>query len=151
MEDQKPDIKKLVTDAIAKFRDDYEHKNYSARHPELGKMVSCKICGLRHRSAKVCQERIAVPTAETRKGVYGAAQFNKKRIRPHHSHRLLRVVQLTQDLFPKYYPDYISDPTKAMQAARGEAIETLVRAEKKVRKAVRQRQQESRKVNRYGR
>jgi hypothetical protein len=138
----------LVTaHAIAKFREEFENRSFSGRHPELGKMVNCKICGLRHRSVQVCQERIAVPTAETRKGIYGAAQFAKKRIRPHHSHRRLRIVEMTQDLFPKYYPDQISDPSNAMKAARGEAVQTLVRAEKKVRKAARQRQQESRKVN----
>ena len=142
------DVKKLVSDAIAKFREDFEHKSYAQRHPELGKMIGCKICGLRHRSVQVCQERISVPTADTRKGVYGAAQFNKKRIRPHHSHRLLRIVEMTQDLFTKYYPDQISDPSKAMLAARGEAIQTLVRAEKKVRRAARRRQQESRRINR---
>jgi hypothetical protein len=144
---QNPDVKKLVSDAIAKFRQDYEHKSYAQRHPELGKMVSCKICGLRHRSVQVCQQRIVVPVPDTRKGFYGAAAFAKKRLRPHHSHRLLRIVQLTQDLFPKYYP-WISDPVKAMRAARSEAIQTLVRAEKVSRRAVRHRQQESRRVNR---
>lgn len=142
------DIKKLVTDAIQKFRDDYEHKSYSQRHPELGKMVNCRICGLRHRSIQVCQQRIIVSVPQTRKGIYGAAAFAKKRVRPHHSHRLLRIVETTQNLFPKYYPDQIKDAEKAMLAARGEAVKTLVKAEKKQRKVVRQRQQESRKINR---
>lgn len=72
-----------VSDAIAKIRDEIADRSFSGRHPELGKMVKCQICGQRHRSSIVCKENVIVPTAQTRKGVYGAAAFAKKRLKPH--------------------------------------------------------------------
>jgi hypothetical protein len=80
---EKFDVNQAVTDAIAKLREDIAERSFSGRHPELGKMKKCQICGLRHRSSIVCKENVLVPTAQTRKGVFGAAQFAKKRVRPH--------------------------------------------------------------------
>jgi hypothetical protein len=146
------DVKKLVADAIEAFRTRFEARSFSDRHPELGKMKKCQICQTRHRTAHVCTQKFATGTHDTRpegektlliasqttlKGVYGAAQFAKKRIKPHHSHRMLRLVQLTQDLFPKYYPEQIDDPAKAMHAARGEAHAILRRNYIAARKAKR--------------
>lgn len=136
--------------AIEGFKKRFEARSFSERHPELGKMLKCQICLTRHRSSKVCTQRFAVGTHDprpegekvllvasqtTRKGLYGAAQFAKKRIKPHHSHRMLRLVQMTQDLFPKYYPGQIDDPAKAMHAARGEAHAILRRGYVAARKA----------------
>lgn len=147
MDEQKPDIKQLVADAIAKFREEHAWKSFSGRHPELGKMKNCAVCGLRHRAIKVCKQKILTPAANTRKGVYGAAAFAKRRIKPHHSHALLQLVQLTQDLFDNYYPR-IADPEKAMHAARGQALQELRRKRRTIRAGVQQRQHESRQINR---
>lgn len=81
--EEKVDVNKAVQDAIAKLREDIADRSFSGRHPELGKMINCKICGLRHRSSIVCKENVIVSTAQTRKGVYGSAAFAKKRVRPH--------------------------------------------------------------------
>jgi hypothetical protein len=156
------DDKKWVAAAVAKFREDFSNRGFSARHPELGKMFNCPICQLRHRSSQVCQqvfttgthdpapegEKKVLVAAQTRKGILGAAMFAKKRLKPHHSHRLLRLVQLTQDLFPKYHPDQINDPEKAMKAARGEALQTLRRRYRGFRKDLLARQHTSRQINR---
>ena len=142
--DQNPNfvIPDAVKEAVEGFRKRFEARSFSERHLELGKMLKCQICLSRHRSSKVCVQKFATGTHDTRpegektllvasqttiKGVWGAAGFNKKRRKPHHSHRMLRLVQLTQDLFPKYYPDQIADPAEAMKAARGEAQHVLRR------------------------
>ena len=89
--EEKFDVNQVVTDAIAKLREDIADRSFSGRHPELGKMIKCQICGLRHRSSIVCKQRFALRedgepvglAAQTRKGVFGAAQFAKKRVHPH--------------------------------------------------------------------
>ena len=137
-----PEPNDALKAAVEGFKARFEARSYSERHPEIGKMLKCQICLTRHRSSKVCRQKFAVGTHDpapegekrllvasqtTIKGVWGAAGFNKKRRKPHHSHRMLRLVQLTQDLFPKYYPDQIADPAEAMKAARGEAQHVLRR------------------------
>jgi len=138
----------LVSGAIAKLRAEIADRSFSGRHPELGKMVKCQICHLRHRSSIVCKERVLIPTAQTRKGVYGAAQFQKKRLKPHHSHQLLQLVQLTQELFPSFYPDRIQDPQKAMYAARGQAMKQIDRKNRARRAVKKQIEHQSRQINR---
>ncbi len=162
MDEQTQDVKQLVADAVAKFREDFVFKSYSERHPEIGKMVNCPVCLRRHRGIIKCEQQFATGTHDpapegekvvlianqnTRKGVYGAAQFAKKRVRPHHSAALLQLVELTQQLFSKYYPR-ISDPEKAMQAARGEALQILRRKRRAFRQVRNNQQYESRRINR---
>jgi hypothetical protein len=162
--EEKPifNVKQEIVDAIEKFRDDFKHRSFSQRHPELGKMLKCQICLRRHRSSQTCHQVFTTGThdpapegekkllmaAETRKGVLGAARFAKQRIHPHHSHRLLELVQLTQTLFPKYFDVQIKDPKKAMQAARGEARHILVRKYRARRRILQHQRQLSRRINR---
>jgi hypothetical protein len=139
----------VVAEAIKKFREDFKNRSFAERHVELGKMINCQICGLRHRSSQKCEQRISTPAASnTRKGVYGAAIFAKKRIHVHHSKKSLQLVQLTQELFSKYYENQIKDPQKAMIAARGEARATLLRNRRDKKRKKRNQQKESRKINR---
>jgi hypothetical protein len=155
------DVKKLVADAIAKFREEHVGLSYSQRHPELGKMVNCPLCFRRHRSVIVCQQVFTIildrgpnervveerRAANTRKGVNGSQAFAKKRIRPHHSHKLLELVQLTQTLFPKYFPRIV-EPEKAMRAARGEAQAVLSKKSRAFRRVAQTQQHKSRRINR---
>lgn len=137
-----PEPNDALKAAVNAYRKRFEARSYSERHPELGRMLKCQICLTRHRSSKVCSQKFAVGTHDTApecekkllvasqttiKGVWGALGFAKKRRNVHHSHRMLRLVQITQDLFPKYYPDQIADPAEAMKAARGEAQHVLRR------------------------
>ena len=150
-----------VSDAIAKYRKEHAEKSFSQRHPELGKMVNCQFCSRRHRSSIVCQqvfttvvncgpnEKTVEPrlAPKTRRGVNGAQAFAKKRINPHFSNKRLELVQLTQDLFPKYFPR-IEEPEKAMKAARGEAQAILSRKSRARRRVIVKQQDISRKANR---
>lgn len=83
MEEKPVFPEQTVEDAIKKLREDIADRSFSGRHPELGKMKKCQICQRRHRSSIICEENILVPTAQTRKGVLGAAGFAKKRVHPH--------------------------------------------------------------------
>ena len=74
-------------------------RSYSGRHPELGKMISCKICGLRHReNERKCVQKFSTSNRQgdpvqgelvppegltnlTIKQVLGAARF-KGRMKP---------------------------------------------------------------------
>lgn len=66
-------------------------RSFSGRHPELGKMINCQFCGHRHReNERNCKQVFAKDkngkdrvAPQTRKGIYGAAMFAKRRIHPH--------------------------------------------------------------------
>jgi len=152
-----------ISQAIAKFRADHAGKTFSQRHPELGKMLNCPFCLRRHRSMIVCQqvfttvvnrgpnERTVIErlAPRTRRGVNGAQAFAKKRINPHYSSKRLELVQLTQDLFPKYFGwNTTKTPEEAMRAARGEAQAILFRKSRLARSKKVQQQHESRQINR---
>ena len=163
--DEKPvfDVKKAVQDAVAKFREDFKDKSFSERHPELGRMINCRVCLQRHRSSTICTQEFAaspqfetgegepillIARQDTMKGVYGAKNVKGKRLKPHHSHKLLRLVQETKKLFPLYYPARYDDAKKAMQAARGQALKMLIRQDDSFRKIRRDIKAESRRINR---
>lgn len=94
---------KAASQALRDIRD----RSYSGRHPELGKMINCQICHLRHRQNDPlfqCKQKFAdkdgVVYGElkppeglielTKKQVVGAAFFSKRRINPH-SNRYLQA------------------------------------------------------------
>lgn len=75
-----PEVRKTVENALLEIRG----RSFSGRHPELGKMIKCQVCGTRHRkNERLCIQKIVVPVPATRKGILGAAAFAKKRYRPH--------------------------------------------------------------------
>lgn len=65
-------------------------RSFSGRHPELGKMINCQFCGLRHReNERKCEQKFVIEltppeglTHLTARQVFGAARFNKTRRRP---------------------------------------------------------------------
>jgi hypothetical protein len=116
-------------------------RSFSERHPELGKMVNCQVCDLRHRASQKCEQKFKqlwidedLETGElsiqyaivplpgqkgTPKSIVGAAHFAKKRRNPHPSRRKLQFIRLVRKLTPdEYYPD-------DLQTARETAIELL--------------------------
>lgn len=141
---------KMVADAVNAIRS----RSFAARHPELGKMINCQVCDRRHRASVVCKPVYTKDsngedwtTPETRKGVYGAKTFAKRRFLPHHSKKLLQLVQLTQDLFPQFQPNF-AKPEDAMKYTRTEAQRILKKQRSAKAKTVRRQQQLSRRINR---
>lgn len=113
---------KVTLDALKTIR----NRSFSARHPELGKMVNCRICGTRHReNERKCVQvftyrvgnyevfredengdlvpayRTAVQPNEkpTMKQVMGRAAFAKKRFNPHPSKIKLQFIERTRKVF----------------------------------------------------
>jgi hypothetical protein len=75
-----------------------KNRSFSGRNPHLGRMISCAICGLRHReNERKCEQKFAVDenkivygelkppeglTNLTARQLVGAAVFNKRRRKP---------------------------------------------------------------------
>ena len=135
-------------------------RSYSGRNPELGKMINCPICDLRHRGV-ICtpvyatgrwdlapegEKKLLIASQNTAKGVMGAHTVAKKRLHPHPSKRKLQLVQLTQRLFPLHEP-YLTDPIECMKAARNDAYRIIIKGMKMASKLYRGQQKTSRRIN----
>jgi hypothetical protein len=148
---ESPSISEELKQAIAEFRETFKERTFSQRHPELGKMINCYVCGLRHRSAQVCEQRFAKvrvgDTDQTRqtgpvnpKRRYGMG--SNKRINPHWNRKRLMVVDLTRQLLPYYSGD------NAVQKAKSRAINILTPIWNESDRKYRNMQKESREINR---
>lgn len=142
-----------TSEAIKRLREEIHDRSFSQRHPELGKMMNCRVCDTRHRASQVCHQRFVVEltppeglTGLTKNQIYGRAMFAKKRVLQHHSHRLLEIVRLTREIFPKY--ETRLEPEAAVKLARKRAVEKFFRLYRLDRKARNARQAESRRINR---
>jgi hypothetical protein len=81
-------MSEIVEQALAEVAARKHALSFSGRNPDLGPMIKCHVCGTRHRrNERKCEQKIVMPTGQTRKGVLGAAVFAKKRIHPHPNQR----------------------------------------------------------------
>jgi hypothetical protein len=103
--------------AAAEALEQIKNRSYAGRHPELGKMINCQYCGLRHREndqLRKCKQTFVTKTREgdllqgelqppegmtqlTTRQIFGAAMFNRRRQRPRNRpknkmHHWLRVI-----------------------------------------------------------
>lgn len=146
--------------AIASFDESFASRSFSGRHPELGKMVNCQVCSLRHRSSQVCHQRHVVNltppeglTDLTRFQVLGRKQFEGKRVNPHYSTKRQQLLQRTIELYPLHDGMYASTEQftveqVTMHAARREARESLEKERSDKRSALQSAQHRSRRINR---
>jgi len=96
---------KRVVDA---YHAEREVKSFSQRHPELGRMVNCQVCNLRHRASRVCVpvystelgnlNEQGVRVLSTKKQKFGAAAF-KGRIIKHRNAWGLQVLERATLIF----------------------------------------------------
>jgi hypothetical protein len=115
------DIHPKVAAALAEVKARKRALPFSGRNPDLGPMIKCQVCGTRHRrNERKCEQNIVTPTAQTRKGILGAAQFAKKRIHPHPNQRKLQYVDLVRRLLPEEYT------AEDMKAARSVATRIMI-------------------------
>jgi hypothetical protein len=118
------DAQKAINAALFEIED----RPFSGRHPELGKMVNCRVCGIRHRvNERKCEQvftyrvgdyelfredengelvpdyRTAVRPDKrpTMKQVMGRAAFAKKRFNPHPSRFKLVLIERTRIVFER--------------------------------------------------
>ena len=52
----KPPAQEII-DAADKVLGDISSRSFAGRHPELGKMINCAICQLRHRDSQKCEQK----------------------------------------------------------------------------------------------
>jgi hypothetical protein len=114
---------RAAEEALATIRE----RSFSGRHPELGKMINCQVCHVRHReNERKCvqiftkdaegNERSLARTRQTIKTVLGAAQFKGKRLRPPLNKRANEFVELVRSFLPDEYTQ--EDMRKARTRAR---------------------------------
>lgn len=73
-------VHNTIEAAVAEFQAQREGKSFSERHPELGRMIKCQVCGRRHRSVRIC-----IPVyAKDKNGVprYGSPVMYDSKNRP---------------------------------------------------------------------
>jgi hypothetical protein len=134
-----PGISEETKQAIAKFQETFKERTFSQRHPELGKMINCHVCGMRHRSAQVCEQKFAVGPVNPKRR-YGMG--SNKRINPHWNRKRLMIVDLTRQLLPYYSGD------NAVQKAKSRAINLLTPIWREYDRKYRNMQKASREKNR---
>lgn len=163
-----PKVLELVNKVVEKIK----AGSFRERHPELGKLINCQVCGQRHWASKVCHQRFAVQFIEEdvetgeRTNVYatavphhakhptvnqviGAAIFKGKRRKPHVSAKKLRFIEKVRKLMTGVAVDLESEDFKSMlNQARHMAAREISREDEA--KAIRLRLQQdlSRRINR---
>lgn len=137
------------------FFDSRKDKSFSERHPELGKMINCPVCGERHRSAHVCVPTYAkgkngedrLCSQHTNKGIYGAAAY-RGRILKHRNAWGLKVLERATMLFRKDYAPFYKDEDAAGKMALSRALNELREERNARRRKQRSIVKESRRRNR---
>jgi uncharacterized OB-fold protein len=108
--------------AAEKATKEIRGRSFSGRHPELGKMIKCAVCGRRHRKEeRKCEQKFkelwidedletgelstvyaTVPLhnqkpANPIRAIFGAARFKGKRKNPRHSNRNSKTQGIQSD------------------------------------------------------
>jgi len=160
-----PEAQKAADAATAEIRG----KSFSGRHPELGKMIKCLVCVLRHRDSQKCEQRFKelwidedIETGErttvyatvplhnqkpTIKAIVGAKQFAGKRKFRRPNPNMLQVVELTRELFPTLAGAYDKEEDQ-MLAARAIAIQLFKKGYRRKADRKTRQQKVSRGINR---
>lgn len=100
-----PKVPEETIDAVALALDEILNRSFSGRHPELGKMINCRVCDMRHRqNERKCEQKFVaelIPpeglTSLTARQQLGAKFFAKRRRSPRNRpqspmHHWLRVL-----------------------------------------------------------
>jgi hypothetical protein len=147
-----------VDAAAAKFREAFAERNFSQRHEELGKMIDCHLCGVRHREgdplfknsrAHAEQKRATQEVASL--GSVPRSNFAKPRFNPHHGAKQIQFAQLSakiheEDIAPYFRPDP-EHPDNLIRRAQRIAAKFLRRLWIKPRVAYKHMQDHSRRIN----
>lgn len=158
-------VSQEVQAAVAAALGAIEDRSFSGRHPELGKMIKCPVCRLRHRDAIKCGQRftelyieedletgikttVFALAPQTRNGIVGAAQFKGKRIHPHPNRTKLMFIERVREVFPTKVPDDQKEFQDALKLARKIVGRQLRKEARQEAKKYRRQQDISRRINR---
>ena len=142
--------------AVAKFEEQQRLKSFSERHPDLGKMIDCRLCGRRHREG----DPLAKESRAHGEQKFGDVEipsrsvtFKKQRINPHHNDKVRRFVRLTKKIFdediaPYFHAETPEEQENLVRRAQRRAAHILRKFSIKPRIARKHTQDVSRRVNR---
>jgi len=151
----------LLKRVIDAYHAERRVKSFSQRHPELGRMVNCQVCNLRHRASRVCVpvystelgnlNEQGVRVLSTKKQKFGAAAF-KGRIIKHRNAWGLQVLERATSIFREWRADpykFTATDDELGKHALSRALNEK-RAERAADRKVRMtRAKESRRRNRH--
>jgi hypothetical protein len=129
--------------AVAAFEEDRHNASFSKRNPDLGKMISCSLCDMRHR----VHDLMMLNSTAHGEQVFGdmkypsrTAAFAKKRLHPHPNKKQLVFVQRVRALLPYY-------GVEKLEIVKGIVKARLEREREAAQVPVRNRQKRSRQIN----
>jgi hypothetical protein len=162
-----------VLEAASKALGNIATRSFSGRHPELGRMIKCQVCGRRHRDSQKCiqvfttkwfEEDLETGIVEpifatamshdqkpTKRQVVSAVAFKAKRLKPHLNSIKLRIVERTREIFYKLgFTENVPPEVfqNNMKIAREAAELQLWVEHKQKAKKYRRQQDRSRRINR---
>lgn len=148
---------------------DIKSRSFSGRHPELGKMIKCQVCKLRHRG-KQCEQifkqlwvdedletgelsiqyaTVPLPGQNaTPRAILGAQHFAKKRMKQRPNATGNQVVELTRILIETVNKERFPEFAGRLLEAKRQAINTINNRRERIAKRIRREQRESRRINR---
>lgn len=144
--------------AVEKFKEQFAERSFSQRHEELGKMIDCRLCGIRHRegdplfkfsAAHGEQKRATQETPSWHNK--DRVNFSKPRFNPHHGAKQIAFAQLSakiyeEDIAPYFSPDS-EHPDSLIRRAQRQAAKFLRNLWIKPRIAYKHIQEHSRRIN----
>lgn len=134
--------------AIENFKNRYAKRSFSGRHPDLGKMIKCRVCSRRHRSSLVCAQNYSVEAKPRHRYVPKAKRYN-----PHHSQNHLQLIERTREIVMQNVPRNGSQfpalsQLDLMKTSRTTAERQLAEEQEIEAKRIRRQQDVSRRINR---
>lgn len=94
-----------LASAVAAFEEDRRSASFSKRNPDLGKMINCSLCGMRHR----VHDPVMLGSTAHGEQVFGevknpsrAAFYARKRLHPHFKQRSRDFVERVREIIPAY-------------------------------------------------
>jgi hypothetical protein len=158
---------------VEKVLADFKNRSFGGRHPELGKMIKCQVCGTRHRSMIKCKQQFKelhieedletgekTPVLATciphgakpgTRQIVGAAGFKGRRHNPHPSHRDQMLIQRSKEIFAKEGEEGFVSPQEFKQKIRLTRTTAQRQLQKEARRKAKKRrrtQDRSRRINR---
>ena len=132
-----------LTKAVAAFEEDRRNASFSKRNPDLGKMINCPLCGMRHR----VHDPVMLNSTAHGEQVFGdvkypsrTAVFAKKRLHSHLNKKQLVFVQRVRDLLPYYGVEKLAKVKRKVK-------EALAREAQVLQPRARNQQKLSRRIN----
>lgn len=141
--------------AVESFEEDRANASFSKRNLDLGKMINCSLCGMRHRvHDPISKNSIAHGPQKFADATYPSrvTAFKGRRLHPHLNQKNLEFVQRVRDLLPYYLEsapvlNHEGEAVDKIELVKGIVRARLAREREHVQSRARNRQKCSRRIN----